>query len=40
MCAALKNGAVLGFGIEHPNYSHVAAAVPAVVRNSLAADLD
>jgi len=40
MCAALKGGAELGFGIDHPRYRHVVEAVPAPVRDSLTADLD
>ena len=40
MCEALKSGAALGFGIDHPNYRYSVAAVPAAVRNFLTADLD
>jgi hypothetical protein len=40
MCAALKGGAELGFGIDHPRYRHEVEAVPAPVRDSLTADLD
>lgn len=40
MCAALKNGSALGFGIDHPNYSESVAAVAPSVRDSLIADLD
>ena len=40
MCEALKSGAALGFGIDHPNYRYSVAAVPAAVRDFLTADLD
>ncbi len=40
MKAALKDGAALGFGIVHPNYSHTVPAVPGNIRDSLANDLD
>lgn len=40
MCEALKNGAALGFGIDHPNYRYSVAAVPTAVRDFLTADLD
>lgn len=40
MCAALKRGGALGFGIDHPYYCHSVAAVPAAVHDSLTADLD
>ncbi len=40
MCAALKRGGALGFGIDHPYYRHSVAAVPAAVHDSLTADLD
>jgi hypothetical protein len=40
MCAELRNGAALAFGIDHPNYRHEIAAVADAVRESLAADLD
>ena len=40
MRVALKGGAELGIGIDHPNYRHSVDAVPAAVRNSLTADLD
>ena len=40
MCKALKSGTSLGFGIDHPNYSHSVAVVPPAVRDSLASDLD
>jgi hypothetical protein len=38
-CAALKNGAALDFGIDHPLYRHSLAA-SAQLRAALAADLD
>ena len=40
MRSALKGGAELSIGIDHPNYSHFVAAVPPASRNSLVADLD
>ena len=40
MRVALKGGAELRIGIDHPNYRHSVDAVPAAVRNSLTADLD
>lgn len=40
MCEALKRGASLGFGIDHPNYCYSIAAVPEAVRDLLTADLD
>jgi len=39
MCAALKAGAPLAFGVDHPQYAHEAA-VSGAVREALAADLD
>jgi len=39
MCAALKGGAGLKFGIDHANYLHEVEA-PTAVRASLTADLD
>src|SRR5262245_59688853 len=39
MSAALKGGAPLAFGVDHPQYRHHVAA-PAAVREALAADLD
>ena len=38
MCAALKAGVPVAFGIDHPQYPHEVA-VSAVVRAALAADL-
>lgn len=40
MKAALKDGANLGIGIDHPNYRHSVDKVAAEARNSLTADLD
>jgi hypothetical protein len=38
MCAAVKEGALIGAGIDHPAY-RLELAVPALVRDSLANDL-
>jgi hypothetical protein len=40
MCDALKQGASLSFGIDHPNYRHAVPGVADSVRESLAGDLD
>ena len=40
MVAALKGGAALSIGIDHPNYRHELAAAPENVRNALISDLD
>jgi hypothetical protein len=40
MRAALKSGAGLAMGIDHPNYRYRVDAVPENVRRSLAGDLD
>lgn len=40
MIEALKSGGNLSAGIDHPDYDHRVDAVPAPVRESLAADLD
>ena len=40
MRAAFKDGAAIGFGIDHPNYTESVPAVQSVVRDSLVADLD
>jgi hypothetical protein len=40
MCESFKDGAALGFGIDHPNYVESISAVQPAVRDSLAADLD
>ncbi|MCB1748407.1 MAG: DUF3501 family protein [Gammaproteobacteria bacterium] len=37
--AALKSGAPLAFGIDHPEYTHEVAPVPETTRRSLLADL-
>jgi hypothetical protein len=39
MVAALKSGAALGMGVDHPNYQAEIPAVGAVTRQSLMADL-
>ena len=39
MAAALKGGAALSMGIDHPNYRHQVAPAPDNVRNALVADL-
>jgi hypothetical protein len=39
MAAALKAGAALGAGIDHPNYSHAIPKLPDNVRQALLADL-
>jgi hypothetical protein len=39
MVAALKRGAALAMGIDHPNYRHELAPVPENVRAALVADL-
>lgn len=40
MVAALKSGAALSAGIDHPAYHHAATPVPATLRAALLADLD
>lgn len=40
MRSALKGGAALGVGIDHPAYTHSVEAVSEAVRDCLAADLD
>jgi hypothetical protein len=40
MIAALKDGAALTAGIDHPNYQVEVSPVPQNVRDSLTADLD
>lgn len=40
MVKAVKQGAGIGMGIDHPAYRYGIDAVPASVRRSLAADLD
>ena len=39
MVQALKQGATLDAGVDHPNYSHEQKPVPEVLRKSLIADL-
>jgi hypothetical protein len=39
MVAKLKGGAVLGAGIDHPNYHHEVSPVPENIRAALCADL-
>jgi hypothetical protein len=39
MVAALRGGAALGAGIDHPNYRHELAVLPGNVREALLADL-
>ncbi|MFO0511671.1 MAG: DUF3501 family protein [Gammaproteobacteria bacterium] len=38
MVAALRAGAALAIGIDHPNYSHAVEALPAAARAALLAD--
>ncbi len=40
MIAALKEGAPLSLGMDHPSYRHDLSPVPAQSRNALCADLD
>ncbi|MFO8156393.1 MAG: DUF3501 family protein [Pseudomonadota bacterium] len=40
MVGAVKEGADIAAGIDHPNYSHTIEAIPAPVRDALASDLD
>lgn len=39
MIDAVKKGANIAVGVEHPSYTHRVDAVPAAMRDSLAADL-
>ena len=39
MVRAVKQGAAIGLGCDHPQYNHDISALPAEVRDSLAADL-
>lgn len=39
MVTAVKQGAAIGMGINHPEYTHLVDSIPAIVRNSLAQDL-
>lgn len=40
MVAAIKTGAGVGVGIEHPAYTHRVGALPEATRDALAVDLD
>jgi hypothetical protein len=40
MVRALKSGASVAVGIDHPAYSHAVPVLPAAIRDSLVADLD
>jgi hypothetical protein len=40
MVAAVKSGAAISVGIDHPEYRHEVEALPGSIRDSLAADLD
>jgi hypothetical protein len=40
MSKAVKGGAPISMGIDHPGYQHVIDSVPEVARKSLAEDLD
>jgi hypothetical protein len=40
MVSALKGGAALAAGVDHPNYHHELAPLPENVRAALASDLD
>ncbi len=40
MITALKSGANLSAGIDHPAYSHAIASIPDNIRESLVSDLD
>jgi hypothetical protein len=40
MVEALKGGAPLGLGVDHPNYRHSLSPLPAAVRDALLRDLD
>jgi hypothetical protein len=39
MVAAVKEGAAVSMGIDHPNYTHSVEPIPQNVRDALAADL-
>jgi len=39
MVTAVKQGAEIGMGINHPEYTHLVDSIPVIVRNSLAQDL-
>jgi hypothetical protein len=40
MCQAVKAGATIGVGVDHPNYRHEIAALPQSTRDTLVHDLD
>jgi hypothetical protein len=40
MVSAVKDGAAISIGIDHPNYNHSLDPIPAESRDALAADLD
>jgi hypothetical protein len=40
MVSAVKSGAAISIGIDHPEYRYEIEALPASIRDSLAADLD
>ncbi len=40
MVSALKDGAAISAGIDHPKYQHAIEALPISMRDSLVADLD
>ncbi len=40
MVKAVKNGAPVAMGIDHPNYTHTVEQIPENVRESLVKDLD
>ncbi|MCB1772524.1 MAG: DUF3501 family protein, partial [Gammaproteobacteria bacterium] len=39
MVEAIKQGASISIGIDHPNYNHAQEPIPQNIRDSLAADL-
>lgn len=39
MCAAVKGGAAVSMGVDHPNYSEVVSPIEQATRDSLANDL-
>ena len=39
MAAAVKNGATVSMGIDHPAYTYAAEPIPQNIRDSLAGDL-
>ena len=40
MAAAVKGGAAVNMGVEHPSYTQTLAPIPADIRDCLAGDLD